>query len=196
VNYIVAPEAYTRDDTRVAPHNLYTTTAALWKAGAKVAKKRGRRPQPLFTYAAEIAGSSKRVGQVHLPFSGYSDVYWRWSPGGGAWLRSHGTEAHVLSDGSQVAATNVVVMKVKVGMSDIVDAAGNHSPEVKLTGQGKAYVFRNGRMIAGRWQRPTLQDVTTFVTNSGETIALAPGTTWVELLPSSIGVETAKKPGG
>jgi hypothetical protein len=195
VNYIVAPDAYTRDPARVAPHNLYTTTAALWKAGVKASKAHAEAPSPLFAYADEVAGKNKKVGQIHVPFSSsYSDVYWRWSAKDATWLRSHGTEPHMLTDGGQVAATNVVVMQVKVGVSEIVDAAGNHSPSVQLTGKGKAYVFRNGRMIAGRWERATLQDVTTFVTKSGEEIALAPGTTWVELLPDTIAVETAKKP--
>ena len=193
VNYVVAPKAYTRDETRTAPHNLYTTTAALWKAGAKASKTHGGVPPPLFTYSDEIDGKSKRAGQVHLPFSDSSNVYWRWSAKEHAWLRSHGTEPHTLTDGGQVAATNVVVMQVKVGTSEIVDAAGNHSPEVKLTGKGRAYVFRGGRVIAGRWERPTLQDVTRFVTKSGDEIALAPGRTWVELLPTTIGVETAKR---
>jgi hypothetical protein len=194
VNYIEAPDAYTRDATRPAPHNLYSTTAALWKAGVKVSKTHAGAPSALFEYADELSGKSKKVGEIHLPFSSsYSDVYWRWSAKDGAWLRSHGTEPHMLTDGGQVAAANVVVMQVAVGMSEIVDAAGNHSPSVDLTGKGKAYIFRNGRMIAGRWERATLQDLTTFVTRSGEEITLAPGTTWVELLPNTIAVETAKK---
>lgn len=195
VNYIEAPAAYTREASRVAPHNLYTTTAALWKAGVKVSKTHADAPSSLFTYADEMAGKSTKVGQIHLPFSSsYADIYWRWSAKDGAWLRAHGTEPHMLTDGGQVATTNVVVMQVNVGMSEIVDAAGNHSPSVDLTGKGKAYIFRDGRMIAGRWERSTLQDLTTFVTKSGDEIALAPGTTWVELLPNAIAVETAKKP--
>jgi hypothetical protein len=194
-NYLVAPRAYTRDATRLAPHNLYTTTAALWRSGTKIAKSRGKSPSPVFTYAPDVAGKSRRVGQVHLPFSSYSDVYWKWNPKAGAWLRSHGTVPHTLTDGAQVSATNVVVMQVKVGTSGIVDAAGNPSPRVTLTGKGKAYVFRGGRMIVGRWSRPNLKDVTTFRSRSGDEIALAPGTTWVELLPNTIGVETSAKAG-
>ena len=44
-----------------------------------------------------------------------------------------------------------------------------------MIGSGKAYVFRDGRMIAGRWERAAEGDVTTFVTKTGETIPLAPG---------------------
>lgn len=40
-------------------------------------------------------------------------------------------------------------------------------------------------MITGRWERDTLRDVTRFVTKDGTEIALAPGRTWVEFLPST-----------
>ncbi len=83
----------------------------------------------------------------------------------------------------------VDVQVVDVGTGDIVDAVGNPSPTVTLTGGGRAYVFRDGRMIVGRWQRDTLDDVTRFLTRSGEEITLAPGTTWVELFPSALSVE-------
>ena len=126
---------------------------------------------------------------MHLPVSSYSDVVWTWSRTQSAWLRSHGTVPHVLEDGTQVRAANVVVMQVEVSSGPIVDAAGNHSPEVELTGSGRAYVFRDGRMVIGRWERETLKDVTTFATKAGRQIALAPGVTWVELLPSTISVE-------
>jgi Protein of unknown function (DUF3048) N-terminal domain/Protein of unknown function (DUF3048) C-terminal domain len=192
-NYLVASKAYTRDPSRLAPHNLYTTTKALWKAGKKDAKGSAwTAPSPIFTYASTIAQKSRRVGTVHLPFSGYSDVYWKWSAKDRTWERSHGDVPHTLTDGQQVAATNVVVMSVKVKTGSIVDAAGNPSPVVSLTGSGRAYVFRGGRMIVGRWNRPTADDVTTFTAKDGTTIALAPGTTWVELLPASIRVDASR----
>ncbi len=185
VNYIVAAPAYTRDDARAAPHNLYTSTAALRKAAASKAEA----PAPVFSYALDLAQRSRKARVVHLPFSGYSDVYWRWSARESAWLRWHATVPHVVEGDEQVSATNVVVQVVGVSASSIIDAAGNASPEVDLVGSGKAYVFRDGRVIIGRWERPTLEDVTRFITKDGAVIALAPGRTWVELLPDSVPVE-------
>jgi hypothetical protein len=188
MNYNIAISAYIRDDSRAAPHNLYTSTRALWKA----AKAKEGAPAPVFAYDPELAGPSRKARTLHLPFSSYSDVFWKWSRTQAAWLRSHGTVPHLLEDGSQVQAANVVVMQVQVRSGPIVDAAGNHSPEVELTGSGKAYVFRDGRMIVGRWERPTLKDVTTFVTKAGAEIALAPGITWVELLPDTLQVQAQR----
>ena len=187
VNYIIAADAYTRDESRAAPHNLYTTTDALWRAG----KSKDGAPDPLFTYADAWDGAAKPIRSVHLPYSGVSDVYWHWNGTKGAWLRSHGDVPHVLEGNERVSATNVVVQVVTVTDSDFLDSAGNPSPEVDLTGSGKAYVLRDGEVIRGRWERDSLHDVTTFVTKDGTEIALAPGRTWVELLPSwvPIGIE-------
>jgi hypothetical protein len=94
----------------------------------------------------------------------------------------------VLEGNERVTATNVVVQVVTVTDSDFLDSAGNPSPEVDLTGSGKAYVLRDGKVIRGRWERESLHDVTTFVTKDGTEIALAPGRTWVELVPSWVPV--------
>ncbi|HXF74124.1 MAG TPA: DUF3048 domain-containing protein [Actinomycetota bacterium] len=188
VSDLDAPDAYERVDARPAPHNLYTSTAALYRA----ARARGGAPEPVFTYAPQLELRSRRAREVHLPFSSYSDVRWTWSPRAGAWLRWHGDEPHRLADGSQVAAANVVVMVVRVTPGDIVDAAGNPSPEVDLLGRGRAYVFRDGRMVVGRWVREAEGDLTRFLTRDGEEIPLHPGVTWVELFPSTLEVGTAR----
>ena len=188
VNYVSAASAYTRDPNRPAPHDLYASTRALWKA----AGSKDGAPEPIFSYDPDVQGRSRRASTVHLPFSGYSDVLWNWSKQDGTWLRSYGPEPDLTEDGSQVSATNVVVMSVEVTYpGTIVDAAGNPSPEVTLTGSGKAWVFRDGRMILGHWERASLTDITRFVSKDGHEIALAPGTTWVELLPSTIKVEAS-----
>jgi len=187
-NFLVAEGAYTRDPNRAAPHNLYTGTKKLYAAG----RSKAGAPDPVFTYDPDLPERSRRVRTVHLGFSSYSDVYWRWNPGKHRWLRFHGEVPHTLESGVQVSAANVVVQVVEVVPGAIVDAAGNPSPEVGLTGGGKAYVFRDGRMIVGHWERDRLSEVTRFVTRSGEDIALSPGPTWVELLPRTIAVQVAR----
>ena len=44
-------------------------------------------------------------------------------------------------------------------------------------------ILRDGRLVVGRWRRDSLGDVTVFETRAGEEIDLAPGTTFVELMP-------------
>jgi hypothetical protein len=176
--------AYHRDPSRSAPHDLYSSTQALYAA----ARTHGSLPAPIFTYSPRPPAGAVIARTVHLPFSSSSDVYWKWGGAKKGWLRFHGTVPHLLSDGSQVSAKNVVVQVVKTVLTDITDANGTPSPEVIATGTGKAYVFRNGKVVVGTWSRPTLSDVTTFLDATGKRIPLAPGNTWVELLPDTIPV--------
>jgi hypothetical protein len=175
-------DAFTRDPARAAPHNLYASTPSLYRA----ARAPGSAPAPIFRYADDIQGRSRRAATIHLAFSSsYSDVYWSWNRKAGEWVRFHGTTPHVDEAGNQISATNVVVQVVDMGFG----TRGGISPLLNLTGSGKVLVFRDGRVIVGRWERNRLDDVTRLVTKDGNEIALAPGRTWVELFPSSAPLE-------
>jgi hypothetical protein len=180
------PAAYERDLARPAPHNLYSSMKALYEAGGNPTGA----PESVFTYSTSRP-KGKKTREVHLPFSSYSDVYWRWNNGKKAWLRWHGDVPHTYSDGSQVGAKNVIVQVVELRDTGIADVNGVASPEVVSVGNGVAYVFRNGRMIKGTWERDGLEDVTVFRDAQGNEISLTPGNTWVELLPDTISVSTS-----
>jgi hypothetical protein len=126
---------------------------------------------------------------VHIPYQ-YSDVTWTWQPRARTWLRSYAdTGLATLGDGGAIATTNVVVMKVVMYPSPYVeDATGALENLLVLTGSGPAQIFRNGAVVNGAWRRPTLNQPTQFVDVRGHAIALTPGQTWVELVPTTIGV--------
>lgn len=183
VNWQKVPDAYHHDPNRAAPHDLYTSTDELWAAAKK---KFLKPPTPIFSYG-EMSAKSKKVRDVRLYFSDYSDVHWAWSASKGVWLRYHGSVPHRLVDDGQVEATNVLIQIVEVQNSSHKDAADNPVPVVALTGSGKAYLLRDGRMYSGKWQRASDEDLTTFSTASGKEFVLAPGETWVELFPKDRG---------
>jgi hypothetical protein len=185
VNYLAARAitAYHRDPNRPAPHNLYSSTKELYRAARVAAEP----PDPVFTYSSDRP-SGRRVRSIHLPFSGVSDVFWKWSRSKKAFLRFHGTVPHTYSDGTQVAATNVVVQVSRIIITRITDVAGAPSPEVVTTGEGKAYILRGGRIAVGTWKRPSLRDVTKYFDAQGKEISLRPGNTWVEFFPNTLTV--------
>jgi hypothetical protein len=176
-----ASSAYHRDTGREAPHNLYTSTKALYEVGKDLTAQVP--PEPIFVYGKKAPKGAEKVTEVHVPFSSYSDVFWKWSSSKKVWLRSHGTVPHVSSDGTQFSATNVIVQVVKTDLTDQTDANGIKSPRAITVGKGKAYVFRNGRVIKGTWVRDSVDQVTKFLDTDGNEIKLAPGQTWIELLP-------------
>ncbi|HET7529457.1 MAG TPA: DUF3048 domain-containing protein [Mycobacteriales bacterium] len=170
---------YHRSSGRPAPHNVYTSTMRLVTAG-KARHKNLRPPRPLFAYAVKPA-HGKVVRSISLRWSGYASAAWSWN--GKVWNRSQNGSRDMLTDGHRVAVNNVVVMRIKTRFLGLRDVLGNASPDDVITGKGRAWVFRNGRVLQGSWRHKYPGSRLKLV-NHGHLIKLAPGHTWVELLPA------------
>jgi hypothetical protein len=164
------------------PHNLFTSTQALIRAAADRIGGEGA-PEPAFNYDDDAPAPGKRIRSAVVDFPLVA-AEWRWQ--GGHWVRYLDDAPMQLENGRPITATNVVIQRVSTTQSDIVDVAGYPSPEVELTGTGRAWILRDGRLITGRWQREAFTDGTTFLTKNGTEISLAPGTTWIELAPKGM----------
>jgi hypothetical protein len=168
----VVPGAYYRDNNRVVPHNLFTSTSELWNAmGA-----RGGTPPALFSFRGPntpLPPSAQPISGVTIRFPTRIDYDWN----GTGWTRTQSGRLHVDSGGAQIAPTNVIVQFVPYKQS----SADPNSPEAVVTGSGDAWFLTAGRMILGSWSRNDDQSVSVFTDSEGNPIALTPGTTWIEL---------------
>jgi hypothetical protein len=178
---------YQRDPTRSAPHNLLSSTSLLYAAGlARHAPMVA--PSPVFSYGL-TSPEAAPAASVHIPYT-YSDVRWTWTTSAQSWSRSYATSgAAMQAEGGQITAANVIIMKVVLHPSPYVeDPTGAHENLLTLTGSGSAQVLRNGAIVDGTWQRASLTDKTRYVDAAGHVIPLSPGNTWIELVPTTIGV--------
>ena len=82
-----------------------------------------------------------------------------------------------------ITADNVVM--VFVDHQYVVKTATTEVLNMKLLGQGKAYVARDGQLFAVKWKRAKTSDVMTFVNADGTPFALKPGQTWIEVMGTS-----------
>lgn len=180
INCNFEEETCPRDEEFEAPHDIFTSTDALRDFSDKV----GEAPEPVFTFSEDVPENAKKGRVLNLNFSPVANVFWKYRNNRDAYLRFHDEDSHELEDGSQVSATNVVVMLVDRETTRITDAAGNPVPNFDLIGRGDLLVFRNGKVIEGTWERPDEDDVTELIDRRGDEIALAPGQTWVELFPT------------
>jgi hypothetical protein len=173
------PQYYYRSSAHVAPHNVYSSTTRILKAG--IARRKSlKAPKPLFSYGA-IDPSAKKAHVVSMSWAAASAL-WRWTKG--EWLRTQGGSVDRLSDGSQISATNVVVLNVTIASTGLHDVLGTPSPEDVTVGSNRAWVLRDGKVIKGSWHRATIAAGWTLRDKQGHKISLAPGRTWVELLPT------------
>ncbi len=177
--------AFSRDEApRAIPHNLFTNTQKLWAAAAK-SDEQATAPQAVFTYDDATPKPSKKIAAATIVFSSLATAEWHWE--GGQWVRYLDGSPMTLENGDAIATDNVVIQQVEtVESTEFSDVADYPSPEVSVTGSGKAWVLRDGKLIVGTWERASEGDLTVFRTRKGDEIALTPGTTFVELAPTGM----------
>lgn len=171
---------------RVAPYDTYTSPTLVWRmrTTANIA------PQPLFSYSKAVP-TGAAVHSVSVPFSSYSPVVWTYDPKLGQFLRFYNATRALLANGTQMSATNVVIQFVHVTYGPwLENTEGGLEVQANLSthASGQAIVLRNGVEIRGHWSRTSLGQATSFTTDAGAPIALAPGKTWVELVPTTVKV--------
>jgi hypothetical protein len=168
-NGLVARNARIRDPNFEAPHNLFAIPSALWASA-----KDKNPPAPLFTYGTAKGGTPANV--VDMP--SFSKAHYQWDAAKHVWLRSEllggnksTLQPHVAESGKQIAPTNLIVQKI----GDVENPDG-------ALGDGEAWVFTNGKVVHGTWERASREDRTVFLDASGTEVPLRPGTTWVHLI--------------
>jgi len=186
-------DGFARQGPRQAPHNVYLDPAALYAAADA---EHQAPPAAQFGYAP-TAGTQTTVTQgtaatgVDLQLSPDATPSWAWDPVARSWARSEAGAPATAADGVRVAATNVVVLRVEVVATDAVDPAGNAVPETLLAGRsGEGLVATAGRSVPITWTKGAEGDAIALAAPDGSPVLLAPGTTWVELVPTGSGSVT------
>jgi hypothetical protein len=171
---------------RSAPYDTYVSAAAGWGLNTNDSAP----PAALFTYSSTTPPGTP-VTSVHIPFSGTNDARWTWSAPSGHWLLSYSGAPASVANGGQIAASNIVVQTVHVTYGPwLENSVGGLEVQSRMTGSGPLMVLRDGIAISGTWQRTSLNDPTTLTASDGSPIALRPGPTWVEIVPSMVSVTT------
>ncbi len=108
------------------------------------------------------------------------NVSWKYDKGQNAYLRSNGGKSHIDHETTkQIAAKNVVVMSVlEKGPVD----KEKHMFYTTI-GKGTAYVFQNGDLIKGTWEKKSQFDRTKFFDSKGKEVQFVRGAVWIEAIP-------------
>jgi hypothetical protein len=148
-------------------------------------------PRQQFAFAPDVASSSavlegKPTKSIALRFGAASAPSWAWDAKRGVWKRSQNGVVDRDTKGAALTAVNVIVVRVPV-------SSGLGVPKTELIGSGEAWVSTGGMTIHGRWSKGSQRAPIRLVDDTGTVIQLAPGNSWVELVPKS-GRATFKAP--
>ena len=119
--------------------------------------------------------------------SAASSPSWVWNAKSATWLRSEGSAPAMSAAGKQLAATNVIVVEVESFNSPFKAQGGAPVPDLRLRGKGKAVVASGGKSIKVTWSKKDTGSPLELTDKAGKPVELAPGNTWVELMPKATG---------
>ena len=183
-------------DGRAIPHNLFTSSQALRSATNEVGGG-GSVDVPGWDFLgqanhpATVGGflGSVPASTLTVPYRADARVRYDYDANANIYLRyqSNGVQPVLEVDaanGAWIMAKNIVIIRTDVWVTNVVDDAGGApSLDMRMTGSGPASIFRDGFRQDGTWSRANLIDPFVFTNFYGHKIYLAPGQTWVHVLP-------------
>ncbi len=175
-----AGTAFRRRRDKAAPHNLYTSTAALY-GKAPAGGSPPRFAQFLAPGQAFAPAGAVPVAGFELALGGSTRAGYTWDGASGSWKRTTNGAVHNAEGGGQLAPNVVIVQYVTYEGTGEVDTTGAPVSEAKVIGAGEAVVFAAGTMVKARWSKTSASSMTAWTDAAGAPLALPPGRTWVEL---------------
>lgn len=166
---------YRRDGRGGAPHNLFSSTDALWGFTPEDFAV----PPQIFPYMLNgEAAEGDHASSIELELDSIR-VRWDYDSATGQYLRFQYGEPHMSELSGQVWADNIVVLFVDYQRSPF----DRKSPEAQTIGKGQALIFTDGVVRTGVWQRSSSADTWNLYADESlsEPIGLSDGRTWVEL---------------
>jgi hypothetical protein len=189
--------SFFRDPNINVPDNLFANTATLWKtATARGWNKAPDGASAAWVFSDGAPEGGKPATRLDVPYPRFK-VAWTYDPEIGRWKRTLRGAPHLeKTDGSQLAAANVVVLTAnhvqtlipEHGTTLTSGPCSNRSIEIQLWGKGPAKVLRDGKVYEGFWVRPDRHSPFRIVDASGKDIPLKPGNSWWQVVAPELKV--------
>ncbi|WP_372595390.1 DUF3048 domain-containing protein [Actinotalea sp.] len=174
---------------RSAPHNVYGNVET-FMASADSTHSSAPPEQFVFARSLETSGavlSGTPATTISFRLSAQSSPSWTWDEGSSLWLRSEGSTPAMANSGARLSATNVVAVTAPHPDSGFDAQQGAPVPTYSLVGEGPVTVATGGRTVEGTWRKSATDEPLQLFDADGSPLLLAPGATWVELVPQGTG---------
>jgi hypothetical protein len=171
---------YRLDPTRRAPNHVFAQPDRLLALSDRTAP-----PAPYFSYASSIDRSTAQqdgrpARSVTVEYGGSATATWTFDRRIDRWRRAEAGGPHLLENGRQVTADNVIVLHTQRDLS-FADASPSMLIPDLIDASGSLELFTGNRVVEGRWRKAGVNEPFEFSTVDGEPLLLVPGRTWVEI---------------
>jgi hypothetical protein len=171
-------DTFYRTKTKPSPHNVLVKASVIVSQHLDLPA-----PAQQFAFALDTASSTAFkdgavANAVKLVFSNAAAPSWTFDGSLGKYLRAQLGVADMDSSGGQLSATNVIVIRVGIDSSLGV-------PKTNLISSGEAWVSSGGKTIHATWSKGSATSPIALHDDQGVTVRLAPGNSWIELVPTA-----------
>lgn len=169
-----APDAYSRDESRPVPHNLFVDSTRLppaqpWRGASR----------PVI---GDVPGGGAPTERYEVRYPAATIGFFYNHPSQ-RWMISMDGEPYAAVHSGRLGVSTVIVQKVRTHDSAVRDAAGNPSPVAESIGSGPMVMLRDGKSFEGTWNRPSPEAPTTYTDRTGAPLTVDTGQVWVVLSP-------------
>ena len=178
---------YYRDNSRKAPHNLYTTGANLVSAIEKYGYENtlSQDYEPHYQFTTEDAPNLLENGVDAAAVKMYyvdAKPWFLYNEEDGLYYRYEFGEKQVDGEnGNQLAVKNIIIQNCYSSLKN----ANNGTLDIDYLSGGTGKYITNGKAIDITWSRASSTDKTRYYDMDGKEIVLNPGKTWVEISENS-----------
>lgn len=172
-------------------HTMYSTTQKLWAVGAKrgwtatdSAKVAWDKNFVEWKFKDDAGSASQNPITVNF-WENQTDyqVKWNYDSSCNCYKRENGGEAHTdLNNKQQLTAKNIIVQFQKESRAND-GYEGNAHLIYGTVGSGKALIIQDGKVVEGKWMKPTRTSRSKFVDGSGKEIMFNRGAIWIQTVP-------------
>lgn len=177
INQFYNGSSFRREASRPSPHNVYSGLPTLTELALKKGysstftgfERKTAAPAKQATASTIDLAISSSLYNVHYTYDAVSNTYGR----------AEGGADHIDNNTGKRLAPNVVIAMVVPLTTRGKTAQGGSYSDYNTLGSGTAYVFQDGVVTMGNWNKTATASPLTFTDSSGAVLKLNPGQTWI-----------------
>jgi hypothetical protein len=187
-------------------HTLFAKPALLYKWTQNHGMDNSRQDLKGLSFSDAPIGQSGPASSVVISYTWRSSyaaevVRWRYDATTGRYLRSaDGVDWIDVNNNQPISAANVIVVYANhvtdcmiqentVGIDPDCKQPGQFSIQIQIWGEGPVQIFRDSKVLNGRWVRTNPDNMLTFVGADGKPLPLKRGNSWYQMVPTDLKIQ-------
>jgi len=169
---------------RYAPHNVFTSSELINKALEERELSDDVDVQyQMWKYKEDLELEQRPEDVEDIKIAYTADLYhvtWKYNRKENNYIRWQNHQLYKMSDNEWIKSKNIIV---QVNSMTVIDDVGRK--DIETVGDGDAWIFFDGQMIEGKWQKDSKTDRTKYYDLDDNEIEFNGGITWIEIIPDA-----------